>query len=588
MKKLIAKLLTIVLLVTMVACSTSTDTTNETKETEKTQDSAKQETSLPTSNTKPGPWGKYDPPITITYAQVISSTMLDRLAQLNEITGENYSEDDTMWTRAYYDEFGITMKMAFSAANHDEYITQLSVAAASNQLPDYIQFGDNKAVIGQFYQAGSLADLTDVIEQYAYPFYKNSLEQAGEEIFYAGTFNGRRHVLPQIIGGENSAQAFIYIRKDWLDKLGMEIPDTMEELVAVIKAFKDNDPDGNGKNDTIGLLAYDTSIPGMFKGFFNAFHAYPDAWVKDGKGGITYGSILDENKAALAQLAELYAGGYIPQDWFSLTYDSAKERVVTGKAGLMFGTQSQMFGMYQDVWENLKDEGVEFWVIPIPSVDGKLPKFTASSNAQNYYGMSSSCKYPEVIVKFANLHVKYLWDPEYTNAELSAKYGNYPASDKHAGVTDLWSLSLVPYELPGKNAEKNRLAFEAIKTGDTSKLILPEYITLYEFLKQIDENKENKLKDIEITFGRHGANVVMEKYLKNGQIMTDLFLGAPTKTMISSQAALDTMEQEAFTNIIAGNKPVDYFDTFVKEWMAAGGQQIINEVNEWYKGIFAK
>ncbi|MNP47382.1 hypothetical protein D3C76_1414330 [compost metagenome] len=45
---------------------------------------------------------------------------------------------------------------------------------------------------------------------------------------------------------------------------------------------------------------------------------------------------------------------------------------------------------------------------------------------------------------------------------------------------------------------------------------------------------------------------------------------------------LTTMEQETFTKIIYGNEPIEAFDTFVKQWHEKGGDQVIDEVNEWY------
>ncbi len=46
----------------------------------------------------------------------------------------------------------------------------------------------------------------------------------------------------------------MWIRQDWLDNLGLEVPRTWDEMAAVAEAFVTQDPDGNGEDDTIGIL----------------------------------------------------------------------------------------------------------------------------------------------------------------------------------------------------------------------------------------------------------------------------------------------------------------------------------------------
>ena len=50
-------------------------------------------------------------------------------------------------------------------------------------------------------------------------------------------------------------QCLIIFRQDWLDKLGLKYPETLDDMKNVLIAFTNNDPDGNGKNDTYGYTA---------------------------------------------------------------------------------------------------------------------------------------------------------------------------------------------------------------------------------------------------------------------------------------------------------------------------------------------
>ncbi|MNR54512.1 hypothetical protein D3C85_1747090 [compost metagenome] len=67
-----------------------------------------------------------------------------------------------------------------------------------------------------------------------------------------------------------------------------------------------------------------------------------------------------------------------------------------------------------------------------------------------------------------------------------------------------------------------------------------------------------------------------------------MYQGAQTKTMVGKSELLNKMEQDAYTKIIYGKEKAEYFDTFVKEWTLAGGEQIVKEVNDWYQSIQKK
>ena len=68
-------------------------------------------------------------------------------------------------------------------------------------------------------------------------------------------------------------------------------------------------------------------------------------------------------------------------------------------------------------------------------------------------------------------------------------------------------------------------------------------------------------------------------------LIPNLFNTAPTDTMKKCWEQLQTMEKQVYTNIIYGKEPIEAFDQFVEEWKAQGGEQITQEVNEWYKTV---
>jgi putative aldouronate transport system substrate-binding protein len=395
MKKLFCILLVALLLFNTTSCvqQTSEKTEKETSSSETT----KLETNLDTT-----PFGRYDPPIEITYAKVFSSTDLETLAMIKE------TEEDNRWTRYYEEELGVKLKLLWSSPNYDDFNTKLSLSVSSGTIPDYIPFGQNYNTIYQFAETGLLADLTDIIDEYASDGANDGIRRAGEEAFYPATINDRIYAIPQIIGGENQSHCFLWLRKDWLDNLGLKPPKTIEELDVVMDAFVNKDPDGNGEADTFGL-GLSGSVTGIGRGFFYSYHAYPLIWVEDKENRLIYGSVMDTAKPALQKLREYYSKNYIPKEFYTLK--NLSEMIVQGKVGGYIGTQTA-FGttIFDAAWEFNNNAN---WVpYVLPTSDGKKVTPVSAHNSANFYGMSANCKHPEVLVKFLNLMYRLMWDSE--------------------------------------------------------------------------------------------------------------------------------------------------------------------------------
>ncbi|WP_161601625.1 extracellular solute-binding protein [Paenibacillus luteus] len=169
-------------------------------------------------------------------------------------------------------------------------------------------------------------DLTSELE--AFPKLK-ALAQSGPGSRVA---NGKILGIPR--PGDPHNAAFPAIRKDWLDKLGLAIPHTMDELFTVMKTFVELDPDGNGKKDTLGLVGYlNGSGLGTLSWVEHAYTGSPDRFsVKDGK--VIDHSVSSEETLALQWLAKAYSEGLIDKEFAVLSGNQAKEGLRGNKAGL--------------------------------------------------------------------------------------------------------------------------------------------------------------------------------------------------------------------------------------------------------------
>lgn len=122
-----------------------------------------------------------------------------------------------------------------------------------------------------------------------------------------------------------------FIRTDWLEKLGLEIPTTLDEYHEVIKAFVTGDPDGNGAADTIGI----SGCNGTFNYIFGAFGTFPSTYLLQDDGVVVYGSTSEAYKSALKLLARWYAEGLIDPESFTDERSSLREKWASGRLGIM-------------------------------------------------------------------------------------------------------------------------------------------------------------------------------------------------------------------------------------------------------------
>lgn len=131
----------------------------------------------------------------------------------------------------------------------------------------------------------------------------------------------------------NILQETPFIRYDWLKNLGLEVPKTYDELKEVLIKFTTDDPDQNGKDDTIGT---------MFNEFYGTspiqanFGAGRGTWYKDGSGGVTMGMFIDRHKDFLKYMKELIDTGAANSELGTTKFDNVIEKLKAGKVGFLF------------------------------------------------------------------------------------------------------------------------------------------------------------------------------------------------------------------------------------------------------------
>jgi len=275
---------------------------------------------------------KYDLPITLSFARENTDALEELMSQLSRETLE-----DNRWTRLYENVLGVKIKYDWTAWG-DIYQRKLGVSLASGHIPDVVRVSASQ--LRMLSNAGLIHDLTEVYNKYATQLTKDVLNQEGTGPFDTATINGKLMAIPETSSSIERAM-FIWIRTDWLDQLGLNPPQSMDEVLAISKAFTEMDPDQNGLRDTYGLaLTKYLWDPVMgISGFMAGYEAYSNIWIKDENGNLVYGGIQPEVKTALKVLQDMYSTGQIDREFSYKDGVKSGKLISHGKIGMMYGEQ---------------------------------------------------------------------------------------------------------------------------------------------------------------------------------------------------------------------------------------------------------
>ncbi|RTE10283.1 extracellular solute-binding protein [Paenibacillus whitsoniae] len=158
--------------------------------------------------------------------------------------------DNNFWTQWIQKNFGDpnNIKLQFIPVPRNQEVDKLNVLMASGDAPDMV-FTYDQPTINNYVKNGGLTDLGKLIDDNG-PNLKKFL---GQDVLNYGIFSGKQYTIPAKRPLQFTQSS--YIRKDWLDKLGMPVPKTTDEFYKTMKAFKEKDPGQTGGK----VIPYDFS-----------------------------------------------------------------------------------------------------------------------------------------------------------------------------------------------------------------------------------------------------------------------------------------------------------------------------------------
>jgi putative aldouronate transport system substrate-binding protein len=422
----------------------------------------------------------------------------------------------------------------------NDFSTKLNLLMSDKAtMPDILWRCGMDKEYQQWIENGQLVDMLPLLQKYG----KNLLNYYDvQELFY-GYQDGKIYGIPGDIS-EPSCR-ILYVRQDWLDKLGLKAPATLEEFVKVCKAFTLNDPDGNGKDDTFGLAAWSGSLLNETAYVFQqAYGVKYNNWIIQEDGTVKLGSTMPEMKEALRHMQEMFKNKYI--DKGSNSKEQA-EVLANGKYGFYYG--------YIDNNNPGSNAAVSF---KTANPTGKLVPIELPKGPTGF-----SADWPES---------KGGWCFNSITTHAKDTESVFEVLDK---LNSPEIFKLRKFGVEGTHYK--------IENGQFTLLTDPNK-TAAEGLAIImwagDRKDEANIKNTPDT------NALFEKRAETAKPLSDkTFWPKTTERAAWTQygADLDTLRDQAFSQIILGEKSVDYFDDFVKEWYSKGGTEVEKEMNQVYK-----
>ncbi|MBD2860915.1 extracellular solute-binding protein [Paenibacillus oceani] len=241
------------------------------------------------------------------------------------------SEQEDFVKKTIEQKFNVKLQVEYMTPGAD-YNSKINAYLTSNDPPD--MWRDSNGDGGQKYALdGLLGDISKFVTPQAMPnYFKYWVDETTLQRYQVHN----QFVRAPIPYNKEIYRAW-YIRKDWLDKLNLQVPKTYDEYVNVLRAFTNNDPDGNGKKDTYG---FSLSAGGDGIGL---------DWPEYRKNGLIFASFLENGEfkdtqtdprveGVLTDISKVIGEGLVDPDWFLNKTTQHVDKAAQGKIGVVLGT----------------------------------------------------------------------------------------------------------------------------------------------------------------------------------------------------------------------------------------------------------
>ncbi|WP_274652873.1 extracellular solute-binding protein [Paenibacillus humicola] len=467
--------------------------------------------------------------------------------------------NNNYWTRYINDNFGkqYNATVKFVTVPRSQEVEKLNVLMAAGQAPDIV-FTYDSATVYNYVNQGGLTDLGSVLEQHGSAL----TDYLGDDILKYGQFNGKQYTIPgkrTFLAGFNT-----FIRKDWLDKLGLPVPTTAEQFYDTMVAFKEKNP---GK--VSGVIPYGYSLSSSNPGVGDIMEAFKPSNLTE-KQFATLQTQLPWNlpgyDKAVQFMNKMFNEGLISPN-FATDKDGKllDADISNGKVGAFYTNWDGPYRTAPGTYANLKKNVPGAELIPIDPWQndaGKHPKQGYSPNGMFIFVPKFS--------KNADLAIQYLnWmvDPKNTlflqNGKEGEDYNMVNGVPVQTGTTTSGDKMMTV----ANNLDYDILS-NGIELGDPKKNAAAVSSGYPGFEKEVENALKVSMTDYYAPYYFSMPNEADSKYRSQ---LTNLSAQLLAKLIIAKPAEFDSLYKSSVQQVMdQGGKPV--LDEYIKNYDAQNGQ----------------
>ncbi|MDO4324623.1 MAG: extracellular solute-binding protein [bacterium] len=448
--------------------------------------------------------------------------------------------NDTEWVKAFNETFHVeaTIKLLDQTRMGEE----MQQMFASGEVPDIVRMYDNylRTDMCGSVEKGVFMPLDDLLVD-AETKYPNLMKMIPRELWENNRYNGKIYGIPNVFLSNNSRRA-VYIRKDLLDKAGLDIPDTLDDMVEVLRAFKDM----GIEYPYAGRQGW-----GYTDVFFDTFGVHPSNWNLDENGDLTPDFIKPQMKEALEFQKMLREEGLMDPETLTTSSSEWTNKIAAGKVGMFDHNANALATWNANLKANVPDGELILIQAPLGPY-GDRGMFKYSPVMESTY-INKNFKEPERFLEFLDLMC----------TEEAQRFLDFGIEGRDYNLDA--NGNVVDFEYPADDAYKiSELNFRR-KLGFVYDDTFPWSWTPY---MEAGEEVVDWLNNIG---SKEGIRSINPGKLKSLETMPEL-----------NPSSCDLFYEMA-AKIFYGQDTETTFDDFVNEWLERGGKQLIEEANENYK-----
>jgi len=389
-RKMLATVLALVLIIALFSgCSQSSGTANTNEDNAESSNDTEGSSSEASSS---GPEALTLPittePITLKYFWTLDPKAATSMTTYNDVACFKKMEELT----------GIHIEFVHPPVGEEK--EQFNLMIASQDLPDLIHW-DWSTVTGgaaKLLNDGTIVKLNDLISKYA-PNFSKLMQEHPDWHKEAILDDGSYYYFPFIREDESlRLSSGFQMRADWLKKLNLNAPTTLDEWHNVLSAFKENDPNGNGKGDELPFVAIGQS---RLQYFEYAFGITASFYRDPSTGKVKYGPAEAAYKDYLTTMRQWYKENLIDPDYAATDTKNFEAKVTGNKGGSYYGMLSGNMGKFLDLMKS-KDPSFDLTGVPWPIGPAGKSYGPMAISAVQPVGtvITSQCKHQKEAVKW--------------------------------------------------------------------------------------------------------------------------------------------------------------------------------------------